>query len=261
MLFRSFLILSLLFGSALLGTARYVILTPPKCGTMLIRAACEAITEESVLGRTVMPGWTAEKKLECARRASEQGGAVVSHNWGPEVLKELVQEGFKVVFIERDPRDQLCSLANWIHEGSIPHHPLCFMKDKNELIEELITGERFDRRAIVNIEGRRRVLNQLPAHMTFTARFERLVGEGGGGSKQEQVNELLELARFLEVDLTPERAEVIGERIFGSGKTFRKGVIGAWRDRFTERHKMLYAELYGDLLVEQGYELANGEGV
>ncbi|MGH2581921.1 MAG: sulfotransferase domain-containing protein, partial [Anaerolineales bacterium] len=36
--------------------------------------------------------------------------------------------------------------------------------------------------------------------------------------------------------------------------TFRKGMIGGWREHFNEEHKALFKQLCGELLVDLGYE-------
>jgi hypothetical protein len=47
---------------------------------------------------------------------------------------------------------------------------------------------------------------------------------------------------------------LVGENLFGSGRTFRKGQIGGWREEFEKEHERAVEEVAGPLLVEMGYE-------
>jgi hypothetical protein len=38
---------------------------------------------------------------------------------------------------------------------------------------------------------------------------------------------------------------------------YRKGIAGDWKNHFTEKHKQLFKDRYGDLLVKLGYENSN----
>jgi len=56
------------------------------------------------------------------------------------------------------------------------------------------------------------------------------------------------------VDLGEERISSIQENLFGSGRTFRKGRAGGWREEFSEEHKRAMKEVAGGLLIDLGYE-------
>ena len=85
-------------------------------------------------------------------------------------------------------------------------------------------------------------------------KFEELVGSQGGGSAEAQKEAVERVARHLGVGLEKQRLALIQESLFGSGRTFRKGRAGGWREEFSEEHKKAIKDEVGDLLVELGYE-------
>lgn len=54
---------------------------------------------------------------------------------------------------------------------------------------------------------------------------------------------LPEAIQKIEVRFNPQRSP-----------TFRKGKVGGWRESFTDKHKQLFKEVSGDLLLRLGYE-------
>jgi hypothetical protein len=48
----------------------------------------------------------------------------------------------------------------------------------------------------------------------------------------------------------------VEENLFGMGRTFRKGLIGGWREEFSSEHEQAAKEVAGPLLVELGYEVS-----
>ena len=88
----------------------------------------------------------------------------------------------------------------------------------------------------------------------YTTTFEKLVGPHGGGSKEEQIQEIINIARHLDHPISLERAQQIADELFGNAPTFRKGQIGAWKEYFTQEHKELFKKTAGQLLIDLGYE-------
>lgn len=101
-------------------------------------------------------------------------------------------------------------------------------------------------------------------------RYEDLVGEKGGGSREAQLRELRRLADALELNLTEERLQEVADQLYGEDAldnkklrkvdpqiTFRKGKIGSWKGAFNEEHKQVFKERFGDALVQMGYEESN----
>ena len=90
-------------------------------------------------------------------------------------------------------------------------------------------------------------------------RFEDLIGQAGGGSKEKQVYEIQKIAQHLDINLSIEQATDIAYRLFGGTFTFREGQIGSWKKYFTPEIKQVFKNTPGglDLLIQLGYEKDN----
>jgi hypothetical protein len=75
-----------------------------------------------------------------------------------------------------------------------------------------------------------------------------------GGSAEKQYQGILAAAKHIGVSLTEEQVITVGEKMFGTGKTFRKGMIGGWRNYFDEELKDIFKQNAGQYLMTLGYE-------
>lgn len=93
------------------------------------------------------------------------------------------------------------------------------------------------------------------------SRFEDLVGEGGGGSLQQQEKAILHLANNLGISLDTIKLNEITTNLFGKeyrpeiSGTFRKGQIGSWKHHFTPEHVRYFKKHWGPLQLALGYRL------
>lgn len=102
----------------------------------------------------------------------------------------------------------------------------------------------------------------------LTCRYEHLVGPEGGGTLEEQLRELENIAMF--INLHPSQLNLIeiagkiygnNENPFGQGdfanyhSTFTTGKIGGWKQIFTETHKEAFKQKLGKSLIALGYEV------
>jgi hypothetical protein len=65
------------------------------------------------------------------------------------------------------------------------------------------------------------------------------------------------VAKHLGIPVDERAIDLVGENLFGVGRTFRKGQVGGWREEFSEEHERAVREVAGPLLAELGYEKAN----
>jgi hypothetical protein len=193
--------------------------------------------------------------VETCLKATADRHFVVAHNFDASALTELIQRGYKVIFILRDPRDQVLSMQDWMNEGQWQWLPVSKMKNKDEQLEELITGARYNWRCYNGCIGSRyAIASALPQNSCYITRFEDLVGPEGGGDKDVQLQEIMNIAGFLGLDLPIEKAESVAEESYGDTKTFRHGQIGAWKERFSKKIKQKYKRFYAETLIWLGYE-------
>jgi hypothetical protein len=86
-------------------------------------------------------------------------------------------------------------------------------------------------------------------------KFEDLVGVEGGGSAEAQRLAVGRVATHLGIPVDERKIGLVGESLFGVGRTFRRGQIGGWREEFTAEHERALAEgALGPLLAELGYD-------
>lgn len=171
----------------------------------------------------------------------------------------LLELRVKTLLIVRDPRDVVVSHANYV-AGS-PTHTLWESYQRlspSERIQKSIMGVEPTASGgakLLSITDRcRSILPWMSQPYNHTTYFERLVGPQGGGVREAQTVELECIARHLGIRYARRDIERIAERLYGGTTTFRKGIIGDWRNHFTAEHKRVFKELAGDLLIDLGYE-------
>lgn len=253
---RFFLVIANLFSFcayAKESSPGFVVLSPPKCGTYLIAKILASVTGQEpalYLGELGI-----QEGVDIVRQETEKGRFVVAHNFHPLTLKRLVKRGYRVIFLVRDPRDQLISVMNWFREGQWSWIPASKISNVDEQISEMITGAKLGWRCYDGCFGRYySVAKTIPSNHLFTTRFEALVGPQGGGDEERQINEILNLAAFLQVPLSNDEAVFIAERAWGVKGTFRQGKIGSWKQYFSLQHQQAYQQLYTPILIELGYD-------
>ncbi len=185
-------------------------------------------------------------------------------------IDRIIRHNLKVIFLYRDPRDMVCSFANYMKrpQGSPwKARHLSF----EQLITDLIcnTGESIyatEKKCIWNDPLLKTISNITGFYQLYmgwqdqknidiyVTSFEKLIGKAGGGSNRVQFQEIKNITMFLGLSLTPEEIQAIACSLFGGSNTFFKGQVGAWKDYFNEEHKRIFKEIAGDLLIELGYE-------
>jgi hypothetical protein len=170
----------------------------------------------------------------------------------------------RIICITRDPRDIVVSHAHYV-SNQPPDSPFFetplynyyqYLSD-DERIMVSIVGVRDEARRLNLLDIKTRLESVLawrqePFHYATT--FERLVGPRGGGSRDAQLQEIRAICAHLGIVCTEQRVGEIADSLFGGTTTFRKGLIGGWREHFTEKHKAACKDLMGQMLIDLGYE-------
>ncbi len=225
-------------------------LSLPKAGTHLLeRALCLHPHIYRQLRRTIHDHLDpATPDLESIIRRQHRGELLVGHLVHSANREEVLRVGgVRSLFIVRNPRDIVVSLAHYIVRHS--NHPL-----HQEFNAEASIGGRI-RMALDGVPAR----NWPPFHTRLRAyagwldsdalvvRFESLIGETGGGSVATQADALARIYAFLDLPTTAAQMEEIRERLFSSlSPTFRQGTMGQWR-----------AHSHGDL--EEAFQRSVGQ--
>jgi hypothetical protein len=192
-----------------------------------------------------------------ARRLSRvpDGSFVTAHCiYSPELGGLFHEGGMRVVCILRDPRDVAVSQMHYLKQlkNHFAHEEyMALPSDHERLLVSIRGGELGGRRLQSLAERYGRFLGWERDGGAVMVRFEDLVGRGGGGSAEAQRLAVERVARHLGVKATK---GVVEEGLFGVGRTFRKGQIGAWREEFSAEHERAVKDVLGSLLIELGYE-------
>jgi quinol monooxygenase YgiN len=164
-------------------------------------------------------------------------------------------------FIYRDPRDLLVSqvyYATEIYADHALHEFYNRLPDMDARLTAVIQGIHEDEKA--NRPGIADQYSRFIAWLNFPGvlpvRFEDLIQ-----NRAQTINAMLDHLEAAGYRIPLDRQAAI-DRVSRSidpkrSPTFRKGVVGDWREHFTTEHKRLFKESAGDLLVQLGYEKNN----
>ena len=238
--------------------------TIPKAGTHLIERCMALLPGMRPAGYHLRPGSGRDVGNSLRFLASIGHGCFVTAHlpFSGERLSLLEQMGYRHVLLIRDPRDIAVSLVFFLARPPMTRR---FAKDteKRRFFRQLPT---FDERLTAAISGvpsigldgiGAKLSSFLPwaDHGSLLVRFEDLVGEQGGGTRDRQIRTISRIAAHLGIGISESQASSIGSRIYSRrAGTFRKGEIGDWRNHFSDRHKSLFKEVAGKALIELGYE-------
>lgn len=159
-----------------------------------------------------------------------------------------------IVYNYRDPRAQIVSMIKFLVDSDhVSHNPI--VQVYRPILRELGNMDRMLSFAITDPafpfrEAYRQNRWMLYHPNVLKLRFEDLVGEEGGGSRERQMEAIESWARFLAVDVP---AETLADGLFGDTKTFNKGTVDSWRDVFQDHHVKQFEREFGDVLAEYGY--------
>ncbi len=173
----------------------------------------------------------------------------------------LAAMGYRHVVIIRDPRDVVVSHFHHIlgRPTNRWHGDFLRLPDDRTRLTALIDGLPAEavacRIPLVAIGDELRAYVRWREHGALIVRFEDLIGEHGGGTRAAQLATLRSLDDYLELATPAATLEAIAaELYFPRANTFRKGVIGDWRDHLQPEHERAFKERAGTLLVDLGYE-------
>lgn len=170
---------------------------------------------------------------------------------GPNEVKvaSLLSEKAKVIIILRDPRSLVGALdggvlteekiyqvidypgkffSEWLHSNSyLKYHSF------TELYEDYMRWADYP--------------------FTYVTRFEKLVGPKGGGTKEDQIIEIMNIANHIDKPISWLQACDIADKIFGGTTTFKTGKIDNWEKKFTPELYEFFLSKDEKILRKLGY--------
>lgn len=190
----------------------------------------------------------------CALRPGDIGMGYLHATDG--ILDLLSREGWCSFFLIRDPRDMLVSHVHYalnMHKGHTMRSIYQDLPDLESRLEVAIRGTR-----------------DYPYLPSIRKRFERFMGfinrpeicllrfEDIRRNQEKSIRRILShiLSRSnLDISADEKTIASISSAVRSSrSPTFRRGIVGEWKESFTPRIRYLFHEIAGDLLVTLGYE-------
>lgn len=185
--------------------------------------------------------------------------------WGyveasPENIAFLCKPHRVNYFLYRDPRDMLVSqvfFATDMHEGHGMREFYKSLPDFGERLKVAITGIDRDGLYMVNVKQRYASVSEwLEQQNVMCIRFEDLINH-----RDVTLDAMLDEVESTGYKIPTPRQKALsilaGAIQPRKSHTFRSGKTGGWREHFTDKHKKLFKDVAGDLLVRLGYEKDN----
>lgn len=226
------------------------VMTIPKSGTFLTAKAINLLTGYPIGGSPMNHNLFNEDFLEKYVGIKTTAHLVACF----EPLR--TNEAVKKILVIRDLRDISISAVYWLRNNdwysyTIDHTPFYQAGNFDDQLLYMINipHEEFSIKSFAN-----RAIAWMNTPGILTIKFEDLIGEKGGGSREKQMETLHKIAAHLDVTVSDEKVEQIANQLWGKGGNFRKGLINQWKTDFTETHKSLFKEIMGEELIQLGYE-------
>ena len=191
------------------------------------------------------------------------GQLVRMHAPRSPILDNLIERNdIKVFYIIRDPRDVCVSYMYYcLNEPKHNHHEFySSLANNGERLLVTITGFTGEHKGqkiwIGPIDHDYRRLYSWSFHPSCcTVKFEELVGPNGGGNQKQQLATIQLLADHTNIQLSAKEINQIVNNVYTpESPTFRRGIIGSWRDEMTNSQIKKVKEIAGQLLIDLGYE-------
>lgn len=261
MFFLSIVFSENVFAGVTLKDDIIILTSIPKCGSHLAEKCISMLTRRKKIvslhtktnsQKFLMGNDIADIEQKIERVSNNRLFASGHITYSRELDLLATQKKYKFIFIYRDPRAQVASLARWW----MPFNNID--NDLSKSISSLISDNRLYKLKWDEIHNVNDLYNAfllwIDSPNTLTIRFEDLVGEKGGGSLKIQYETITKIAKFLDIKINESRIKYICANLFGDTRTFYKGQIDGWKDCFTEEHKEAFKQCAGQLLIDLGYE-------
>lgn len=175
-------------------------------------------------------------------------------------IAKINSSGFKCLFIKRDPRDTLASYAQYLNKKSGKF----YVNSMAEIVDWLINDiplQKLEWKMFPQYLNTKFTLFDFYNHYSswvkeptiFTVKFESLLGDINNNCvSEEQTNEIIKIANYLDINLDSNRAYEIAEQLIESRRNLNSKL--PWENLFSEKNKQDIKANIGQLLIDWGYE-------
>jgi hypothetical protein len=165
-------------------------------------------------------------------RRTDNGQFLTGHlGYTFDLIDKIKDEGFTTLVVIRDPRAVLNSFVHYVIDSKRhPCHQSFLRMGLADRYLATLDGVVLPNMTVQPLAIRCRALDPwLEQEHSHIFRFEDLVGERGGSSREAQVHSLEVLAELL--DLPRSKIDLVANQLHGPGRTtFRKGKVGSWKE-------------------------------
>lgn len=261
-------------------STRILVNSIPKAGTHLLRKGVLQLPGTHDAGMHLDVSINNEQ-MQNLLKSVRGGGVVTAHLFYQEAYAQiLAEERYRALLIIRDPRDLVVSFAffvakvreHYLHKffADLPddrtrimavitgvNQPL-IIEGVNEMLPPELRSERVQMEGIAlgDINTSFRIfLEWQHEPYNMIVKFEDMVGLSGGGSSAAAERTIRDIAEHIELQLSPDEiARIASESYDTKSPTFRRGMIGDWKEHFLPEHKVMFKAVAGELLIDLGYE-------
>lgn len=171
-------------------------------------------------------------------------------------LTEFLTDCAKVVYITRDPRAIVAS--HIAHAYKVEGYPLRKIFDQcteDEKVRLILDGYRNKNYVLTPLKNRiSDSIEWKNDSRIYHTTFERLIGSNGGGSDNEQLNEVEKILSFLQYDGSGSVKEIASQIFYKKSETFNKGMIDGWKNLLSNSQIEIVNKSMGSIIMKLGYE-------
>lgn len=243
---------------------KFVIHAIPKCGTHFIQRVIKLLTDKDINHAKL--SFNAlndiEKRHEILR---------IYQDYDTSSINLLKKNGYKVVAMVRDPRDALISFLYHMRNRKGQGQRRDFFTVSSNF-DELT----FDEQLMALIKGDYGMLSYLTFYRSrvgwsqdphcLMIKYEDLVGSKGGGDDALQAESVVDIANYLNIELTDAKLEWVLNKMYlkkgadianDDNNVFTRSSTGNWKKFLKKEHRKAFKKAAGNLLIQLGYEKDN----
>ena len=183
--------------------------------------------------------------------------------WSPTIEKGLLDRGFLILFIVRDPRDVIASTFRWLRQlrknWEVSKYLELFPDDVSLalVIRGLPLLQPFNKDLGVEWnkplpERYQKLTPWTESQYACTVQYERVTGAKGSEIQKEEIRRIVD---FLGLQNTPSVDDIVKLIYNPKSRTFHTGASGTWGNYFNSFHRKMFIDLGGEELVKRfGYQ-------
>lgn len=256
------LIIILLIFSCLFGEEhKHIIIAPPKSGAHLVENLLSLLINKDTIFNitcTKVDQTTFHKTNSIVEKKYVKGSHIF---YSEENNNYLKQNNFKTIFIIRDPRDVALSFALLMKSSNTWQKIKYYHMPLEKMISQIVLDFKIEAPGWTNdtINNMKlasdfygQYMGWLDQDHVCVIKYEDLIGNAAGGTKDRQQAAIKKVADYLEVNISNEQIKDVANQLVKKEEVHNK--IGAWKTKFSKQNKQDYKNILGDIIIKMGYE-------